>query len=57
MVRLVGICTARITAKQETGVAPLFCFITANGPARLWPAFVMRHGPFLGGLVFANEKA
>src|SRR6218665_148337 len=25
--------------------------------ARLWPAYVMRHGPFLACLVFANEKA
>ena len=24
---------------------------------RTWPAYVMRHGPFLARLVFANEKA
>jgi len=24
---------------------------------RLWPAYVMWHGPFLTRLVFANEKA
>src|SRR6218665_2307505 len=25
--------------------------------ARLWPAYLMRHGPFLARLVFSNEKA
>src|SRR6218665_3351945 len=25
--------------------------------ARLWPAYLMRHGPFLAYLVFSNEKA
>ena len=25
--------------------------------ARLWPAYLMRHGPFLVHLVFSNEKA
>ena len=29
--------------------------ITAHGP--LWPAYLMRHGPFLARLVFSNEKA
>jgi len=49
----------RLAAKQQTGVTPQFCYITAKGPsmARLWPAYVLRHGLFLARLVFANEKA
>jgi len=57
---------ARLAAKQTTGVAPVgryiiynymrfFQRITAHGP--LWPAYLMRHRPFLARLVFSNEKA
>jgi len=43
---------AHLAAKQQTGIALLFTYITA-----IWPAYVMRHGTFLARLVFANEKA
>jgi len=38
---------ARLTAKQETGVAPLFCYITANdlSMARLRNAAQANFGP------------
>jgi len=45
---------ARLAAKQETGVAPFSTALPQT--ARLWPAYVMRHGLFLARLVFANEK-
>jgi len=50
---------ARLAAKRQTGVAPLGRYITFiyKHVARLRPAYLMRHGPFLAHLVFANEKA
>src|SRR6218665_450141 len=42
-------------SRQTTGFTPLGRYITAHG--RLWPAYLMRHGPFLARLVFSNEKA
>jgi len=49
----------RLTAKQQTGIAPLSRYITAHDPfmTRLWPAYSMRHRPILARLVFSNEKA
>src|SRR6218665_2277503 len=44
-----------LVTKQQTSVAPLGRCITAY--ASLWPAYLMRHGPFLARLVFSNEKA
>src|SRR6218665_1785338 len=46
----------RLAAKLQTGVAP-FGRATLPHMARLWPSYLMRHGPFLARLVCLNEKA
>jgi len=50
---------ARLGAKEQTGVGDAFPLLAATlmHKARLWPAYLMRHGPFLARLVFLNEKA
>src|SRR6218665_1841126 len=60
MARLSGVCTGhKLAAKQQTEVALLGRYITLiyQHLARLWPAYLLRHGPFLARLVFSNEKA
>src|SRR6218665_2223484 len=49
----------RLAANQKTGVAPVGRSIALiyYHVARLWPAYLMRHGSFLAHLVFENEKA
>src|SRR6218665_2499016 len=59
MARLAGVCAA-------TGGPPSLHTANRRRPrlaatlqhmARLWPAYLMRHGPFLVRLVVSNEKA
>src|SRR6218665_4024291 len=55
MARLAGVCTGhkwpdwQPNSKQASAAFPQLY--------RVWPAYVMRHGPFLTRLVFSNEKA
>ena len=55
---LYGPYVARLAAKEQTGIVPIGHYITTTLPpmARLWPTYLMRHGPFLARLVFSNEK-
>jgi len=51
---LYGPQNGRLTVKQQTRVAPLGCYITANGLSMARLLNVAR--PFLARLVFSNEK-
>src|SRR6218665_2611079 len=69
MARLASVCTAisgppshqtANSVEQQKASCQSGCprvFVTLSQMARICPAYVMRHGPFLARLVFANEKA
>jgi len=46
---------ARLTAKQQKGIAPLGRYITTHGPSKA--RLLNAAGPFLAHPVFSNEKA
>jgi len=47
---------ARLAGKQQTHASPRLACATLPHMACLWPAYFMRHGPFLARLVFSSEK-
>src|SRR6218665_425707 len=59
MARLAGVCTGHKWPAQRPKSKQASSRWVATLPHMnlLWPACLMRHGPFLARLIFSNEKA